>query len=214
MAAARHRQRRLHPHDRAPPLPRRREAAAGLLRRGRHRARHLRGPVLRGVRGVLHRGRAGRRQLPDPRHACAADEGGELLLQAQPLRRPLARVVRGPSRRGAAGVAAQRGARLHPPRPSRLLDQPHVAQVGHPDPVGRAARHLRVVRRARELHHRDRVRRRRSTLQDLVARASPHRQGHPPLSLRVLAGDAAVGRARAARDASTCTAGSSSPARR
>ena len=46
---------------------RREPAAAGLLRQRRHRARHLRGPLLRVVRGVLHRGRAGRRQLPDPR---------------------------------------------------------------------------------------------------------------------------------------------------
>ena len=54
----------------------------GRLRLRRHRARHLRGPLLRGVRGLLHRGRAGRRHVPGPRHAGRAGHRGELLLQA------------------------------------------------------------------------------------------------------------------------------------
>ena len=91
---ARHRLRRLHPHHRtASP-----QGGAGVppadLRRGRHRARHLRGSLLRVVRGLLLRGRAERRQLPDPRPPRRARDRGELLLQALALRRPAARVLR------------------------------------------------------------------------------------------------------------------------
>ena len=64
---ARRRLRRLHPHHRAPPHQGGAEVPAGRLRQRRHRARHLRGPLLRELRGLLHRGRAGRRQLPGPR---------------------------------------------------------------------------------------------------------------------------------------------------
>ena len=60
--AARHHLRRLHPHHRAPPL----RGGAGVpparLRQRRHRARHLRGPLLRRAASLLHRGRARRRQ--------------------------------------------------------------------------------------------------------------------------------------------------------
>ena len=70
------------------------------LRRRRHRARHLRGPLLRLVRGLLLRGRARRRRLlPDPPAAGRARDRGELLLQALALRGPVARVLRGASRR-------------------------------------------------------------------------------------------------------------------
>ena len=47
MAAARHRQRRLHPHDRAAAQARRGRAPPALLRRRRHRARPLQRQVLR-----------------------------------------------------------------------------------------------------------------------------------------------------------------------
>ena len=46
----------------------------------------LRGPLLRLVRALLRRRRAGRRQLPDPRPARRARHRGELLLQAVALR--------------------------------------------------------------------------------------------------------------------------------
>ena len=128
--APRHHQRRLHPHHRAPPLPRRRAAAAGLLRQRRHRARHVRGPLLRVVRGVLHRGRAGRRQLPHPRPPRRARQRGELLLQALPVRAAAARLVRAAPRLRRARDEAQRGPRLHPLGAAGLLDQPHVAQRG------------------------------------------------------------------------------------
>ncbi len=67
--------------------------------------------------------------------------------------------------------------------------------------MGSEARHLRVVRRADELPGRGRLRihrRRRRGLHRLVAGNPPDRQGHRPPALRVLAGDADVGRCRAA----------------
>ena len=83
--AARHRQRRLHPDDRAA-APRGGPAVPPAhLRQRLHRARLLPGPLLRVVRGLLHRGPAGRRQLPGPRPPGRRDGGGELLLQAEPF---------------------------------------------------------------------------------------------------------------------------------
>ena len=72
--------------------------------------------------------------------------------------------------------------------------------VGHPAAVGPEPRRLRLVRRADQLPHRGRLRRpTASASTDVVAgRLPPDRQGHHPLPLRVLAGDADVGRHRAA----------------
>ena len=74
--------------------------------------------------------------------------------------RPAARVLRRASRSGAARVAPQRGARVHPRRPAGLLDEPHVDHVGRAAAVGPEARRVRVGRRAVQLLHRGRVRRR------------------------------------------------------
>ena len=49
----------------------------------------------------------------------------------------------------------------YPGRAPGLLDQPHDVRLGHPAAVGSEARLLRLVRRADELHHRGRLRRRR-----------------------------------------------------
>ena len=107
MGAARHHQRRLHPHHRAPPLPGGAAAPAARLRQRRHRARHLRGPLLRVVRGLLHRGRAGRRQLPDPRPPGRVTEARRTTSSScQPLRATAARLVRGAPRRRAARDAS------------------------------------------------------------------------------------------------------------
>ena len=57
-------------------------------------------------------------------------------------------------------VAPQRGARLHPRRPAGLLDEPHVDHVGRAAAVGPEARRVRVGRRAVQLLHRGRLRRR------------------------------------------------------
>ena len=53
--------RRLHPHHRAPPRRGGAGPAAGRLRQRPHLQGHLQRPVLRVLRGLLHRGRAGRR---------------------------------------------------------------------------------------------------------------------------------------------------------
>ena len=61
---------------------------------GRHLPRDLRGPLLRLVRGLLHRGRPHRRALSDPRAARRAHGRGELLLPPLRLRGPPARALR------------------------------------------------------------------------------------------------------------------------
>ncbi len=65
--------------------------------------------------------------------------------------------------RGDARVEAQRGAQLHQGRPAGHLDHPHVDRVGHPGPVGRGARLLRLVRRPHQLPDRHRLRPRTSS---------------------------------------------------
>ena len=156
-----------------------------------------------------------RRPVPDPQDAGRRVRGGELLLPPVPLRRPAAGVVRRPSRRDRARVPRQRGARHHPLRPARLLGEPHQHRVGRAAPVGPQARRLRVVRRAHQLHQRRRLRHRRGGVRALVAgRRAHHRQGHHPLPLRLLAGDADVGRHRPAPAATPSAAGCSSTTRR
>ena len=157
----RHHVRRLHPHHRTAAQAGGAGVPPARLRLRRHRARQLRGPLLRGLRALLQGGRARRRPaLPDPRHGRRARHRGELLLPPVALRGPAARALRGASRGGAAGGEAQRGPRAHQAGPARLLDQPHVDLVGHPAAVGRAPRRLRVVRRAHQLLHRRRLSRR------------------------------------------------------
>ena len=66
---------------------------------------------------------------------------------------------------------------------------PHVDHLGRPGAVGPRPRLLRLVRRPHQLRHRRRLRHRPGAVRRLVAGgAPPHRQGHPALPLRVLAG--------------------------
>ena len=81
--APRHLQRRLHPHHRAPPLHGGAGVPAADLRQRVHRAGLLLGPLLRLLRGLLHRGPARGRQLPGARAPGGRDAGGQLLLQAR-----------------------------------------------------------------------------------------------------------------------------------
>ena len=130
--------------------------------------------------------------VPDPPPPGRGDAGGELLLQAQPLPAAAARLVRGQPRRRAARDQAQRGARAHPPGLQDISITRTSFDWGVPVPWDDAPRLLRLVRRAHQLRHRRRLRQRRRALRHVVAgRAPPHRQGHPPVPLRVLAGDAA-----------------------
>ena len=158
------------------------------------------GLVLRRLRGVLHRGRA--RSTATARSTAARSSGSRRTTTSSSCRRSSSACSTGsrPTPRRPAGGQAQRGARLHPPGPRRRLDQPHQPRLGRAGAVGRGPRLLRLVRRPHQLRHRRRLRHRpRNAFEHLVAGgAPPHRQGHPPVPLRVLAGDADGRRARAA----------------
>ena len=60
-----------------------------------------------------------------------------------------ARLLREPPRLRPPDLQAQRGARLHPRRAQRRLHHPHLVPLGGARAVGRRARVLRLVRRAR-----------------------------------------------------------------
>ena len=91
----------------------------GDLRQRRHRARHLRGPLLR---------RRARRTTPRTSWSTATARSTarpvehvteeNYFFKLSRFERPAARVLRRASRGGAAGDAAQRGARLHPAGPA------------------------------------------------------------------------------------------------
>ena len=87
-------------------------------------------------------------------------------------------------------------------RPGGSVDLAHDARLGHPGAGAEAqrrqelaaARHVRVGRRADELHHRRRLPRREERAVALLAgRRARHRQGHPALPRRLLAGVPDVG---------------------
>ena len=79
--------------------------------------------------------------------------------------------------------------------------------LGRAGALGQRARLLRLVRRAHQLPHRGRLRRRRGHVRGAVGRgAPPDRQGHPEVPLRVVAGHVHGGGHRAARRRSSCTA--------
>ena len=94
------------------------------------------------------------------------------------------RALRGAPRLGPAGIPQERDARLHPPGARGHLDQPRDLPLGHPVSdrarrrdraargrlVGsRGGRHLRLVRRADQLHHGRRLPRRPGRVREVVA---------------------------------------------
>ncbi len=141
-------------------------------------------------------------------HAGRMDRGGDLLLPPVGLPGQAARALRGESRFHPAAGAAQRGGELRQGRPGGPVDLAHDARLGHPG-AGRAdgARHVRVGRRADQLHHRRRLpRREQPALALLAGRRARHRQGHRALPRGLLAGVPDVGRASSCRSASSATA--------
>ena len=154
----RRRQRRLHPHHRAAPH------ASGCGSSGRRcydEGRGLRGHATRGrtawparsssSRASCSTGENGEQALPDPRPAGRDALREELLLPALGVRRPAARALRGAPRLRPAGERPQRGRLVRPAGPAGPLDHPVDVRLGHPGPVGRHARPLRLDRRAAQL---------------------------------------------------------------
>ena len=134
--------------------------------------------------------------------------GEELLLPALRVPGPAARALRRAARLRAPELPLQRGPELHRRRAAGLLDQPRGADLGHPAAVGREPGRLRLGRRARQLPERAHVRAagRGSPCRVLAGGAAPDGEGHPPLPLRLLAGDAARRQATTCRSRSSCTA--------
>ena len=152
-----HRQRRLHPHDRAaPPASAVERAAAALLRRRRHRARPLPRQVLR---------RAARSTTPTTSCSPATCARSTSCRSRSSRRRTTSSASRRFQDRLLDWYAAHPGAIVPEFRgnealglirsgPARLLGQPHQPRLGHPAAVGPRARRLRLVRRAHQLPRR------------------------------------------------------------
>ena len=174
-----------------------REAAGGedAGRPGRRLQRHLRRLVLPALRGLQGRGRAApaRQHLPRPRAPVRVDRGAEPLLPALGLRELAPAADRERHASDPARSAEERGAGRDPAGAQGLERQPRAREVGDPDPRAARPRPLCMGGRALELHHGTRIRRRRPGLPPLLGgerrAAAPHRQGHHPLPLPLLAGD-------------------------
>ena len=188
-------ERLLHPHERRRAQALRPGVPAGDSRQRsrRHLPGRLRGAVLRRLRGVQDGGRARRREVPRARARARVDRGAELVLPALGLPGAAARALRRAPRLRAACVSGERGEGVHRRGPTGLLDQPGRAAVGDPDPVGAGPGRVRLGGRARQLPERAHVRAPGggSRAEVLAGRPPPAREGHPPLPLRLLAGDAA-----------------------
>ena len=123
-----------------------------------------------------------------------AGQGGELLLQAVTLPAAAARLVRGPPRLRAPGGQAQRGARLIRGGLQDISISRTSITWGVPLPWDAA--HVIYVWYDALINYATAIGygHRRGPVRHLVAHgAPPHRQGHPALPLRVLAGDAPGG---------------------
>ncbi len=129
--------------------------------------------------------------LSDSQDQAGVDQGEELVLPAVEVPAAAARPLRGPSVVRRAGDAPQRDPPPGRRRPRGHLDEPGRAVVGHPAAVRRDERRLRLVRRAHQLRRGRRLRLGPGALPGAVAGQPAHRrQGHHPLPLRHLAGDA------------------------
>ena len=121
--------------------------------------------------------------------------GGELFFPPLRLCGQAARALRRASRFRHAGEIPQRDRRLRQARAERPFDQPHDLRLGRAGPRRSEARHVCLGRRADQLHHRDRLSRRRPAVEVLAGRRACDRQGHHPLPRHLLAGLPDVGRA-------------------
>ena len=182
------------------------------LRRGRHRARHLRRPLLRLVRGSITPRTSsidGNCPIHDRPVEHVTEENYFFKLSRYEDRlleyyaeHPEA--VQPESRRNEVLGFIRSGLQ-------RLLDEPHVDHVGRAAAVGREARRVRVGRRAVQLLHRGRLRHRPAIASTKCWPVDYHLIGKDILRFtrRVLARDVDVGRARRRRSACSRTAGCS-----
>ena len=200
--------RRLHPHERRSAAPASGRAALARLRGGRRPVpRRVRRPLLRRVRGVLRAGRARRRALPGARHRARGRRRAQLVLPpvALPRRPRRAHHVRRAGDHAGAATATRslaflrRG--LHDISVSRSVQRARGWGIPVPDDPEQVvyvwfdalANYLSAVdygapgsAGVRRVVDRRRTPRAR------------HRQGHPALPRRVLAGVPAVRRRGAA----------------
>ena len=116
------------------------------------------------------------------------------------VHRQTARPLRGAPGVHRTGRAAQRGRQLRLRWPARLLDLPHDVRLGRAGARPPRPRHVRLGGRADELPYRRGLSGHRlGDVPPVLAGRSAHdRQGHHPVSHRVLAGVSDVGRNRAA----------------
>ena len=151
--------------------------------------------------------------IPTRRSSWVEEENYFFRLSA--FRDRLLELLRRASRVHPAREPAQRDRQPRRDRAQGRHHHPHGVHLGHPGPVRPRADDLRLVRRPAELHHGDRLRHRRGAVPPLLAGRRPlHRQGHHPLPLRPLAGDADVGRASSCPARSSGTASSTARTRR
>ena len=154
---------------RPPPSP-----DAGRLRQRLDRAAPLRGPVLRLVRGLLHRVRARSTAPAVPIHGTPVEllsEENYFFKLSEFTDRLLEWYEANPDG-GDPRVEAQRGRRPDQGRPARHLHLPHLDHLGRPGALGPRPRLLRLVRRPDQLRHRHRLRVRSRALRRAGGRPS------------------------------------------
>ena len=223
---AAHQPRPVHPDDRPRPLPVGPGDRPAGVRQRRHLPRHVRGLVLpeRGLQGAVGPARDGERHggartIPTSPLQWLTERNWFFRLSAYQERlatlyeehpdfvQPEYRrnEMLGFIRQGLEDFSIiARRRRVGHPVPDRRgrPDRPARGRV-----VGsRGRHHLRLVRRAHQLHHRRGLPGRPGGVREVVAgRPARHRQGHRPVPHDLLAGDAVVGRAsrRRARCGST-----------
>ena len=154
-------ERRLHPHHGGAPHPLGPGAVAQAGRDRRDLSRHLCGLVRGARRGLLRRGRTGRRPGRPEDGAVGRPgrmgRGAELLLPPVGLAGPAVEALRGAAGRDPARQPAQRGGQLREERAARSLGQPHQLLLGRAGAGRSRPHHVRLARRADQLHHRGRL---------------------------------------------------------
>ena len=164
-----------------------RPSSSSCYDRGDDLPGHLRGPVLRRLRGVQAPRTSWSTELPDPRTAGrAAVREENYFFRLSAYAGPAAGAYEEhPEFVAAREPAGTRSCRFVRAGLQDLSLSRTSLRLGRPVPVGPAARDLRVDRRPRELHHRGRVRDRPGAVRADLAGRRPHdRQGHRPLPRR------------------------------